>query len=93
MLHVRLLHDAGLPDIELHWRVHWYEAEFGALALARAESGPDGVRRLRTEDDLAALMLYQARDGFAGLLQINGDFHISFLVIAFYRKLDSSKWI
>jgi hypothetical protein len=66
-LHVRLLHEAGLPDIELHWRVHWYEAEFGARSLARAERGPDGVRRLRTEDDLAALMLYQARDGFAGL--------------------------
>jgi Uncharacterised nucleotidyltransferase len=67
VLHVTLLHTAGLPDIELHWRVHWYEAEFGARALARAERGADGVRRLRTEDDLAALMLYQARDGFAGL--------------------------
>jgi len=67
VLHMTLLHDAGLPDIELHWRVHWYEDEFGARALPRAELGPDGVRRLRPEDDLAALMLYQARDGFAGL--------------------------
>jgi hypothetical protein len=66
-LHVRLLHEAGLPDIELHWRVHWYEAEFGARALARAVPGSDGIRRLCTEDDLAALMLYHARDGFAGL--------------------------
>jgi Uncharacterised nucleotidyltransferase len=67
VLHVALVHEAGLPDIELHWRVHWYEAEFGAEALRRAEPGPDGVRRLRRVDDLAALMLYQARDGFAGL--------------------------
>jgi hypothetical protein len=67
VLHLALVHDAGLPDIELHWRVHWYEADFGARALARAQPGPDGVRRLRPEDDLAALMLYQARDGFAGL--------------------------
>jgi hypothetical protein len=67
VLHVRLVHDEALPDIELHWRVHWYETEFGARALARAEPGPEGVRRLRDEDDLAALMLYQARDGFAGL--------------------------
>jgi hypothetical protein len=67
LLHLRLVHDAGLHDIELHWRVHWYESAFGAQLLARAERGPDGVRRLRAEDDLAALMLYQARDGFAGL--------------------------
>jgi hypothetical protein len=67
VLHVRLVHAAGLPDVELHWRVHWYETEFGAQALERAQAGPDGVRRLHAEDDLAALMLYQARDGFAGL--------------------------
>jgi hypothetical protein len=67
LLHLVLVHEAGLPDIELHWRVHWYEAEFGARALARAEKGADGIRRLRPEDDLAALMLYHARDGFAGL--------------------------
>jgi hypothetical protein len=67
VLHVALVHEAGLPDVELHWRVHWYEAEFGAQALGRAERGRDGVRRLRRADDLATLMLYQARDGFAGL--------------------------
>jgi hypothetical protein len=67
VLHVRLVHDQGLPDIELHWRVHWYETEFGAKALARAEPGPAGVRRLCPVDGLAALMLYHARDGFAGL--------------------------
>ena len=67
ILHVRLVHDDALPDIELHWRVHWYETEFGARALARAQPDPTGVRRLCPVDDLAALMLYHARDGFAGL--------------------------
>jgi hypothetical protein len=67
ILHVRLVHDDALPDIEVHWRVHWYETEFSARALARAQPGPTGVRRLSPVDDLAALMLYHARDGFAGL--------------------------
>ena len=67
VLHLCLLHEAGLPDIELHWRVHWYEADFGARMLARAVPGADGVRRLLADDELASLMLYQARDGFAGL--------------------------
>jgi hypothetical protein len=67
ILHLRLLHDEGLPEVELHWRVHWYETEFGARALARAVPGADGVRRLSDVDGLAALLLYHARDGFAGL--------------------------
>ena len=67
VLHLCLVHPDDLPDVELHWRVHWYETEFGARALARAQTGADGIRRLRAEDDLVALMLYQARDGFAGL--------------------------
>jgi Uncharacterised nucleotidyltransferase len=67
VLHLALLHEAGLPDVELHWRVHWYETDFGAQALARAELGPDGVRRLQTVDGLVALMLFQSRDGFVGL--------------------------
>jgi hypothetical protein len=67
VLHVRLVSDAGLPDVEVHWRVHWYESAFAARALARAGAGPDGVRRLRPEDELVALVLYHARDGFAGL--------------------------
>jgi hypothetical protein len=67
VLHVCLVHPDGLPEVELHWRVHWYETEFGARALARAETRAEGIRRLRAEDDLVALMLFQARDGFAGL--------------------------
>ena len=42
-----LAHGAGLPDVELHWRVHWYETS-SARARWRARSpGPDGVRRLQ----------------------------------------------
>jgi hypothetical protein len=67
VLHVRLVSDAGLPDVELHWRLHWYERDFAADALGRAARGPDGVRRLRPGDELVALMLYHARDGLAGL--------------------------
>jgi hypothetical protein len=67
VLHLTLTHDSGLPEVELHWRLHWYEAEFAARALARAQPGPDGVRRLQGVDELTALLLYHARDGFAGL--------------------------
>ena len=67
VLHVVLVHGAGLPDVELHWRMHWYEDEFGAWALARARPAGDGIRRLRPLDELATLLLYHARDGLAGL--------------------------
>jgi len=67
VLHLVLTHRSGLPEVELHWRVHWYETEFSASALARARPGLDGVRRLHAEDELAALLLFHARDGFAGL--------------------------
>jgi hypothetical protein len=67
LLHVALRHGSGLPEVELHWRLHWYETEFAARALARGHTGPDGVRRLQGVDELTALLLYHARDGFAGL--------------------------
>ena len=67
VLHLALAHESGLPEVELHWRLHWYESEFAARALARAQPGPDGVRRLQDVDELTALLLYHARDGFAGL--------------------------
>jgi hypothetical protein len=56
-LHVRLVHRGGLPDVELHWRVHWYEERFSAELLARAGAA----------HEYAALLLFWARDGFAGL--------------------------
>ena len=66
-LHERLVHPS-LPRVELHWRVHWYEQRFAADALARAESAADGEPlRMQPLDGLVALMLFYARDGFAGL--------------------------
>jgi hypothetical protein len=56
----------SLPIVELHWRVHWYETAFASGALARSRV-LDGARRLHPIDQLAALLLFYARDGFAGL--------------------------
>jgi hypothetical protein len=66
-IHARLRSPTGgLPRIDLHWRVHWYEDEFstGLLARSRREGA---FREPDPTDDLAALMLYYARDGFFGL--------------------------
>ncbi len=67
VLHERLVHPQGLPDVELHWRVHWYEARFSAELLARSAAGADGWLVPRPDDELAMLLLLYARDGFAGL--------------------------
>jgi hypothetical protein len=67
VLHLVLAHDEGLPEVELHWRVHWYEDALGGRVLARAAPAPDGVRRLAPLDELATLLLYHARDGLVGL--------------------------
>ena len=51
VLHLALAHESGLPEVELHWRLHWYETEFaGARAGARAararrRQAPAGRRR------------------------------------------------
>lgn len=66
-LHHRLEHATGLPSVELHWRVHWYENRFAAAALARSVRRPDGVRRLAPSDLLVCMLLFYARDGFVGL--------------------------
>lgn len=67
-LHHALRHPGGaLPELELHWRVHWYEERFASEALTRAAVGPDGMRRLAPIDELAFLLLFFARDGLAGL--------------------------
>jgi hypothetical protein len=70
--HLPVLHETlarpELPCVELHWRVHWYETQFAADALARAERpGPHQPLVMRAADGLAALMLFYARDGFFGL--------------------------
>jgi hypothetical protein len=66
LLHFAMGHPRGLPDVELHWRVHWYEEAFAERALARAEPAPDGLR-LADEDVFAFLLLFHARDGLTGL--------------------------
>lgn len=67
-LHHRMV-DPGraLPPVELHWRVHWYEESFSATMLAESSRGPDGWRCPRARDELVALLLFYARDGFLGL--------------------------
>src|SRR4029079_8012665 len=67
-LHRELFHET-LPPLELHWRIHWYEESFAAAALARAQPTNEGWRRLQPADELASLLLFLARDGFAGLRQ------------------------
>jgi Uncharacterised nucleotidyltransferase len=66
-LHETLVHPS-LPRVELHWRVHWYERRFAANALVRAQQSADGEPpQMEPLDGLIALMLFYARDGFAGL--------------------------
>jgi len=67
-LHRELFHES-LPPVELHWRVHWYEDSFAAAALDRAQPTDEGWLRLQPGDELAFLLLFLARDGFAGLRQ------------------------
>jgi hypothetical protein len=67
VLHETLVH-ASFPRLELHWRVHWYERQFAVDVLARAESSAPGEPlRMQPLDGLVTLMLFYARDGFAGL--------------------------
>jgi hypothetical protein len=67
LLHETLVHPE-LPRIELHWRVHWYETRFAADALRRAERpAPGEPLRMQPADELASLLLFYQRDGFAGL--------------------------
>lgn len=66
-LHLNLEHDRGaLPPIELHWRVHWYEDGFSG-AMLRRSMPDDGGLRAQPADELASLLLFFCRDGFAGL--------------------------
>jgi hypothetical protein len=67
LLHETLTHPT-MPRVELHWRVHWYEDRFSSDALARADrAAPHQPLVMAPSDGLAALTLFYARDGFAGL--------------------------
>ncbi len=68
VLHLELRHErGGLPRIDLHWRVHWYEEEFSSLVLSRSTASDGPLRAPRADDELACLLLYYARDGLYGL--------------------------
>ncbi len=67
-LHLALTHErAELPPVELHWRVHWYERTFARERLLPPTGAPPGDWRPAPTDELAALLLFYARDGFVGL--------------------------
>jgi hypothetical protein len=56
-----------LPSVEIHWRIHWYERRFARERLLPADVDRAGVWRPAPVDELAALLLYYARDGFVDL--------------------------
>jgi Uncharacterised nucleotidyltransferase len=68
LLHFMLVHERGeLPPVELHWRVHWYERSFASDRLLPPAVDPLSGWRPAPADELAALLLFYARDGFVGL--------------------------
>jgi hypothetical protein len=70
LLHFSLTHKGGeLPPLELHWRIHWYERRFARERLLPPSPESPNDWRPAPEDELAALLLYYARDGFTGLRQ------------------------
>lgn len=67
LLHFAMPHELGaLPAVELHWRVHWYEREFARDRLLRP-SGAGENWRASAADELTAMLLFYARDGFLDL--------------------------
>jgi hypothetical protein len=70
LLHFSLAHAHGqLPPLELHWRIHWYERRFARDRLLPPSPASPNDWRAAPADELAALLLYYARDGFTGLRQ------------------------
>ncbi len=66
-IHHVLRSATGLPTVELHWRLHWYETRFASDVLARSAVVGGALRRAAPMDELMALLLIYARDGFVGL--------------------------
>jgi Uncharacterised nucleotidyltransferase len=68
LLHFALANARGdLPPIEIHWRIHWYEERFAQERLLPSEPDPDWAWRPAPADELVALLLFYARDGFVDL--------------------------
>lgn len=68
LLHYTLVHrDAHVPPLELHWRIHWSETRFSEALIASSSRPAGGWRVPEPAAELASLLLFYARDGFAGL--------------------------
>jgi hypothetical protein len=68
LLHFVLVHERReLPTVELHWRMHWYEQSFAGERLLPPAVDRLGDWRPTVTDELAALLLFYARDGFIDL--------------------------
>ncbi len=68
LLHFALVHErAELPPVELHWRIHWYETRFAQERLLAPTGTVAAEWRPAAVDELAALLLFYARDGFLAL--------------------------
>jgi hypothetical protein len=67
LLHLAMPHPE-LPAVELHWRIHWYEERFARERLL-PPAGAEAAWRPQPVDQLVALLLYYARDGFSGVRQ------------------------
>jgi Uncharacterised nucleotidyltransferase len=68
LLHFALTDERGkLPTVELHWRVHWYERRYASERLLPPANDPRAQWRPAPADELTALLLFYARDGFVDL--------------------------
>jgi Uncharacterised nucleotidyltransferase len=68
LLHFALVHERGeLPPVELHWRIHWYEGSFARERLSVPAGKRGDAWRPAPIDELTALLLLYARDGFINL--------------------------
>jgi putative nucleotidyltransferase-like protein len=65
--HVLEQRTPGIPRLELHWRIHWYETGFASGLLTRSRPCPRRGRQPTLADELVALLLFLCRDGFVGL--------------------------
>jgi hypothetical protein len=53
--------------VELHWRIHWYETSFARERLLCPDTDAPHGWRPTPIDELTALLLFYARDGFVNL--------------------------
>lgn len=68
MVHFALTHESGgLPPVELHWRTHWYEPDFGRSQLLPPRGTRPESWRPAPVDEFVSLLLFYARDGFVDL--------------------------